>query len=315
LICNELKKIVRSTRRYEPTWRYLFNFAPTLAYRFNRQALDGEAARVLADLNRKGVAVTTAQALLGTSTCYRELETAVDGLENELAGALATARASANDQDTAGQKTFIYELLDRYPVFDPGSIYARFALQQPIMQIANAYFGMLTRLRYYNVWHTFATHVKPRESQLWHRDREDHLILKAFVYMRDVDEGTGPFTYAPSTHPKGARQQEAEYFVEGKVKRTTDEQMAKVIPAEQWVKGVGERGTIVFADTRGYHKGGLARERDRLMYTCMFTSQASESEEFMRRTKEFALPGDRAQAFALTPRKRGVQPHGKTGER
>ena len=51
--------------------------------------------------------------------------------------------------------------------------------------------------------------------------------------------------------------------------------MAEVVPAERWVKGTGPRGTLIFADTRGYHKGGLARERDRLLYTCQFLSKAA----------------------------------------
>ena len=74
--------------------------------------------------------------------------------------------------------------------------FTRLAVKSPLLQIANAYLGMYTRLRYYNIWHTFATRSKPRESQLWHRDREDLYILKVFIYLRDVDLGAGPFTYA-----------------------------------------------------------------------------------------------------------------------
>jgi len=263
----------------------------------------GETARVLSELNRDGIAITTVKALLGDESCCRELATAVDRLEREQASTMEAMRAEANVESATGKKTFIFELLNRNPVFDPDSIYARFALQQPILQVANAYFGMLTRLRYYNVWHTFATDSQPRESQLWHRDREDLLILKVFMYLSDVDDGAGPFTYATGTHPKGKQRQEAESFMEGNVKRTTDDQMLNLIPKDRWRRGVGESGTIIFADTRGYHKGGLARTSDRLMYTCMFTSQASESEEFMLRLQLFAPPRDRARAFALNASK------------
>jgi hypothetical protein len=224
-------------------------------------------------------------------------------LEREQAITMEARRAEAKVTSATGQKTFVFELLNRKPVFDPDSIYARFALQHPILHVANAYFGMLTRLRYYNVWRTFATDSQPRESQLWHRDREDLLILKVFVHLNDVDEGAGPFTYATGTHPKGKHRQEAESFLEGNVKRTTDDQMLNLVPKDRWRRGVGESGTIIFADTRGYHKGGLARTRDRLMYTCMFTSQASESEEFMLRLRRYAAPRDHARAFALNASK------------
>jgi hypothetical protein len=293
------QRLGRSARGFSLTWRYLFNLAPTLSYWLDRPALSGEAARVVADLNRDGVAITSAQALLGPVSCYGELCATVERLKLSLSEQLAGARAHADNLDAVGEKTFMVEYLGKYPVLDPDEIYTRFALQKNILQIANAYLGMYTRLRYYNVWQTFSTKIDARESQLWHRDREDRLILKMFVYLSDVDDGAGPFTYAPGSHPKGRLRREPAYFLEGHVKRSTDSQMADIIPPEQWIKGIGPKGTIIFADTRGYHKGGLARERDRLMYTCMFTSRASQSVEFLKREKSFTLPSDKAQAFAL----------------
>jgi hypothetical protein len=298
---SAIRRVVRAGRNFEWTWRYAFNLSPTLRYRFSRRELSVEARRVLSELNRNGVAVTSVEALLGPDSRYEELARTVEELECERADAYREARASAQGEGETGQKTFIYELLGRYPVFDPSSVYARFALQRPLLQIANAYFGMFTRLRYYNVWRTFAGRSEARESQLWHRDREDHFILKMFVYLSDVDEGCGPFTYAAGSHPKGTMRREPDFFLEENVRRSTDAQMTAAIPESHWVRCTGAWGTIVFADTRGYHKGGEARERERLMYTGMFTSQASESKEFLRREGQFPLPPDRELAFALSP--------------
>jgi hypothetical protein len=75
--------------------------------------------------------------------------------------------------------------------------------------------------------------------------------------------------------------------------------MAAVVPESQWIPCVGPKGTIVFADTRGYHKGGLARERDRIMYTCMFTSQASRVQEWFELPADLPVPAAKEQAFAL----------------
>jgi phytanoyl-CoA dioxygenase PhyH len=305
VLTTNLRALVRAGRKFEFTWRYLFNLQPTLAYQFSSKSLPGEAVRVLADLNRDGIAITSVQKLFGANSYYNELSTAVDGLEDDLAKQLKLARTTANDSDAVGRKTFIVELLGARPVLDLHNVYARFALQKPVLQIANSYFGMYTRLRYYNVWHTFATQTQARESQLWHRDREDYYILKMFLYLSDVDESAGPFTYAAGSHLKGQLRQEPVYFLEGDVKRSADADMAEVVPRERWIKGVGSKGTIIFADTRGYHKGGLARERDRIMYTCMFTSHASESKEFLMRPDSLSLPSDAEQAFALTsPRQR-----------
>ncbi len=299
---------MRSGRKFEFTWRYVFNLQPTLAYQFSSRPLSGEAARVLADLNRNGIAITSAETLLGASSCYDELSAAVDGLENGLMDRLDMSRTAADDTDAVGRKTFIVELLGARPVLDPNIIYARFALQKPILQIANAYFGMYTWLRYYNVWHTFATKGPARESQLWHRDREDYFILKVFAYLSDVDDGAGPFTYAAGSHCKGKLRQEPSYSLEEDIRRSTDQQMAEVVPPEKWIKGVGPKGTIVFADTRGYHKGGLAREQDRIMYTCLFTSQTSQSRDFLERSHNITLSEDKEQIFALTGPARRTQP-------
>ena len=295
-----VRRIVKAGRRTEWSWRYAFNLAPTLAYRFaGGRPPSGEAARVLSDLNRRGVAITSTRALLTPDHCYAELERAVERLEGDMSDHLAAGRAEAR-RGAIGQKTFNVELLGSRPELDPDSIYARFAMQQSVLHIANAYFGMYTRLRYYNVWHTFATQGPARESQLWHRDREDHFILKVFVYLSEVDEGAGPFTYAAGSHPKGKLRREPAYVLEEGVRRSEDRQMAEVVSPRQWVKGTGPKGTIIFADTRGYHKGGQARERDRIMYTCMFTSRASQSKELFTLPDGAAPSPDREQSFALS---------------
>lgn len=295
-----VRKLVRAGRNIDLTWRYGFNIAPTLSYKLRPHTLAGEPQRVLADLNRDGVAMTSVGALLGENLCYHELTESVEKLETNLADRLSASRTEADDQNAVGRKTFLVELLGKRPVLDPNSIYARFALQKPFLQIANAYYGMYTRLRYYNVWHTLRTQSEARESQLWHYDREDHYILKVFVYLSDIDDGAGPFTYAPGSHRKGRIKTEPEYAIENGVRRTSDAQMAAVVPEERWIKCLGSKGTIIFADTRGYHKGGLARQSDRLMYLCMFTSRASQSVELFERPARMILPTNKEEAFALT---------------
>jgi len=293
----------RRGRHFELTWRYLFNLGPTIAYKLRSDAIEAEAARILDALNRDGVAMTSAEALLGATSSYSELCEEVECLQTSLAAEIARAQEGSDDPDAIGQKKFILEYLGRNPQFDPGSVYARFSLEKNILSVANAYLGMSSRLRYYNVWHTFPTGIEPRESQLWHRDREDYLILKVFLYLSDVDEGAGPFIYARDSHPKGKVRSEAAYSLEGHVRRSTDAQMAEVIPSKNWFRGIGPKGTIIFADTRGYHRGGLARERARIMYTAMFTSRASQSKQLMVDGNRYGLSLDKDRAFALAGRR------------
>lgn len=295
-----LQRLAKNAKDIDLTWRYMLNLKPTLSYKLNQPSLSGEAECVLKDLNQSGIAITSVGKLLGNDSCFMELAGAVDELEAKLAAECGDSRAGATNSAFLNGKSFIHEFLGDSLGLDPTSVYARFALQQPVLQVANAYFGMYTQLRFYNVWHTFVTQTQPRQSQLWHQDREDRHILKVFVYFSDVDEGAGPFTYAAGTHLKGHLRHKPKYILENGVKRSSDSQMAEVAPREQWIKGVGRRGTMIFADTHGYHKGGLARERERIMYVCKFTSQRGGGREFIAYPRKVSSQLDQAQTFAMT---------------
>jgi hypothetical protein len=290
----------RKFRQNALTWRYVLNLKPALGHFLGNSTLSTEGKRVLSELNHNGIAVTTSEALLGEIPLYQELCAQVKKLETEFSPKIEATRTRAGDANVIGEKSFLYFLLGDKPQVDSESVFARFALQEQILGIANAYMGMYSQLRYYNVWHTLANTGPARESQLWHRDRDDYLTCKVFLYLNDVDEGAGPFTYARGTHPKGANHAEPPFTLEGTVKRSDDSQMASVAPSQTWIKATGKRGTIIFADTRGYHKGGEARTSDRIMYTCMFVSPASEVREMMGVPGLVKLPADRASALALS---------------
>jgi hypothetical protein len=299
MVAKVLRRFAKTSRDHDLTWRWLHNLAPTVAWRLSRRPMVGEGARVLEALRRDGVAVTSVGRLLGSSDLLDELRERVLALEGERSAEIEAARAEAADESAIGRKTFLHKLLGEKPDFDPQDVFSRFALQLTLLDVANAYFGMFTQLRYYNVWRTFATRSGFRESQLWHRDREDRYILKLFLNLSDVDEGAGPFTYAPGTHMRGPVRDDPEFHLEGDVRRSDDAQMARLVPESRWIRGSGPVGTLVLADTRGYHRGGRSRERDRLLFTCLYTSQASDVQELFGSRIAVAPPRDPAAAFAL----------------
>ncbi len=280
---TNLRRLIKAGRQNEFVWRYGFNFLPSVLRAFQSGTHPvPEAERVLADLNRDGIAITSVNKLFDDPKMFSLLESNVEDLLDARDGDLKRLKETSEAKDLVGNKTFNVELLGSQVAFDPKSIFARFALQDSFLNIANNYFRMLVKLRYFNVWYTFATSGDARESQLWHFDREDNYILKVFLYLRDVDEGSGPFTYASETHRKGRKWgARPEFSLEEGVRRSTDGQMSEIIPSSKWIKAVGPKGTIVFADTRGFHKGGEARTSDRLMYTCMYTSPASDSKRLL----------------------------------
>ncbi len=268
---NNLKKKLRKTEFF---WRYLFNYKSSISYRMAGNNLKPYEKRIIDELKRNGIAKTSVEELQIDPAIYQELLDALQQKEEEHKTEIENARNQGGLTDKVEVKTFLIQLLGMYPEYDASSIYNRLA-RKYFQSVANGYFEMKdTEIRDYNLWHNVPSSGPLRTSQLWHRDREDLQILKIFLYFSDVDEEAGPFTYAPGTQLQGSIKAEPEFHWENGVKRTTNEQMDKIVPKEKWIVGTGKKGTIVFADTHGYHKGGDVKSKDRIMLNVMFTSPA-----------------------------------------
>jgi hypothetical protein len=287
------RQAYRACQKLDFTWRYVANLKPALEYRRIHTAVSDFNNRVMADLKNNGIAITSVQELLGNSSLFTELQAAVLNREASLAAELETTRHNPNTNER--HKTYVVSLLGPSPRLDINDIFVQFALQREILNIAINYFGMLVKLRAYNVWHNFATGTAPRASQLWHRDSEDRAVVKVFVYLTDIDERAGPLCYASGTHAQGSVKIEPPFTIvkehNSYVPRSDDVQMKQAVPESKWVSAVGPKGTIVFADTQGYHKGGWVLDHERILYFCMFASQACTDPEAFQR-KDFSLPSD-----------------------
>lgn len=167
-------------------------------------------------------------------------------------------------------KDYIIHLFDSiHSTFDLSSPFIQFALHPRLLSLVNAYMGMRSRLQGVMVWLNVPTPAEAKETQLWHRDGDDVMNVKVFVYLKDVNEGAGPFTFIPKTHPKGILKSAAPKQTNG---RTTDEDMEKVIPRNQWKLCVGKEDTVIIADTTGFHKGLKPTSEHRLLLNIHYTS-------------------------------------------
>ncbi len=109
---------------------------------------------------------------------------------------------------------------------------------------------------------TLATRTKFKEGNLgsgggWHRDTAYHHQFKSVVYLTDVEEETGPFTYILGTHKTNNQ-------FDGKVNsdikkfdfRLTQEFIDSVKNlGYQEVKYTAKKGTMLLIDTKGIHQG------------------------------------------------------------
>lgn len=167
-------------------------------------------------------------------------------------------------------KDYLTRLLAAPVVVDEQCLWAQVALAESILTIAAYYLGTAPRLHYVDVWHNSPTTEPPKLSQLWHRDPEDRRILKGFVYLRDVDKGSGPLMYARGTHDRGSagrvyppRPPYGRKLRPGVLERKLGEEVREL---------VGPAGTVILADTAGLHRGGHAQMTSRLLVNFSFTT-------------------------------------------
>ena len=148
----------------------------------------------------------------------------------------------------------------------------RLALDKKLLEIVSRYFGMWPRLHAIGAWLNLPSSAEAKHSQLWHRDPEDMKLLKVFIYLVDVDEKCGPFSYVPKTQPFGAKAAISPKYVDRK--RILDDDMRAAIPENEWMTCTGPAGTMVLADTVGFHRGGKPIVGYRLLITFTYTSGA-----------------------------------------
>jgi hypothetical protein len=256
---------------YDLTWRHVFNRDALTEHRTSPPVLGAAAAQALADLDRDGVAITSLEALTGDPTLLGRLQREAARLEEVAfggSGALATH---------VGPKQFVVHLLGKRPMVEPAGVLAQTALQEQLKGVVDGYYGLRTRLADLNVWRTPVQTETATASQLWHRDiRDDHYVVKVFVYLEAVTEGSGPFCYVRGSHTKGPlRRLEVRTHRDRWSWRASDEDMAQAVPPTQWATCTGPPGTLVIADTNGYHKGGLARTAPRLLLHALYASSSA----------------------------------------
>jgi hypothetical protein len=222
----------------------------------------GYDRELLAELLERGIAVREFDDVFDDRAALEELQT------------LAERRETMRD---AASKDFLERLMpETVSLRGP---FVRLALEPRAIALANAYIGLRSYLRGLELWRNIPTDEPAKLSQLWHRDWDDLVNLKYFVYLSNVTERHGPFTFAPGSHPRGRRQLDVK-------DRLTDEQMAAHVPRADWVTCTGGPGTVVIADTCGYHKGGKPETGDRLLWTAQFTTGAADAK------RNFRLAGD-----------------------
>lgn len=155
--------------------------------------------------------------------------------------------------------------------------FVKFFLSDEVLDIVNLCYGMFSRLNYVDTWHnvTAADDDPLYDTEIWHRDHEDMKIIKVFVYLSNVDETAGPFSYIKRTHQQGktghinpVNPPLGVLFNERQIADFTLPEQSNLLVC------TGKPGTIIFSDTTGIHKGGRATGTARTVLVAFYTSDA-----------------------------------------
>ena len=222
-------------------------------------SVDPSVADIAERLRRDGVLITDVEAVFGDRSLF---ETA-DAKAREL----HAQPRERKDAEAGSKATYLTKLATRQ--YEADHPFVALALHPRVLSIANAYLGMRSTLRALDLWLTQPTEGPAIQTQLWHRDGDDFMNMKMFVYFTDVRRPAGPLTYAPRTHPLGDRRDLPEHDAHA---RSTDEQLRAVVPESEWVLCEGAPGTVVFADTCGYHKQLKPETDERLLLMSHYVS-------------------------------------------
>ena len=248
-------------------WRFVANGARTCRAMTMRPC--GRDTPALAhELRQNGIAVSAGDHLLTESSRAALDEAARRILHacDEHAASPSPAGASAGN----GRKRFLVDLVE-YPEGIPeDDPLLKVALDRNLLEVVSSYLGLWPCLYSVRAWLNVPTDEPPQVSQLWHRDPEDLQLIKVFIYLEDVGEDGGPFTYIPRTHPFGAETTRAQKLE--KKKRLPDERVNKMFPSGGWRVCTGPAGTLILADTVGYHRGGKPLAGRRVLITFTYTS-------------------------------------------
>ena len=147
--------------------------------------------------------------------------------------------------------------LQDYPVF------LDTALDSELLQVIINATGLVPHLEAVEVMVSNPVSAKLDASQLWHRDVNDSMILKLFIYLSDVGSENGPLNFIPS----GASNR-----VPHMSHYNDDATIKKFVEADMWRQIEGPAGTAFIIDTHNCLHCGSRCQKQRVAYIATYSS-------------------------------------------
>lgn len=263
------RRLPTAMRYYAHEW-LLTNRDSRRLYQHAAPALDHTQEAIVDALSRTGLAVVPFDQLFRGGAQWQRLAEDAAAFRREAEtrlGGLAIPGASR-------KKGYLWRRYTRDVELSLRDEWLQVAASCRILDVVNSYLALYAKLIYIDQWYTPPTGPVAERvaSQRWHRDFTDRHLVKVFIYLSDVDEGSGPFQYVLESaagrysrlwpwRPLGLMYPPLEQFV-------------RTVPPSAIATVTGRAGTVIFCDTTGFHRGGFATERSRMMAVFNYASPA-----------------------------------------
>ena len=252
--------------------RVLANRASRRRFAGARPVLDETQRRIVDELQADGYSLLDYASLFGDEA-WAELEAQASRFVADTEAGLAGDREGLRVR--AG-KEFVVRLWSWGVDLDLGDPWFRTCASRRLLDVANAYLDLWSKLEYVDLWYSVPQPAEAGRvsSQRWHRDFNDRKLVKVFLYLVDVDEETGPFQYVAGSAP-GGRYADAWPWRPLGENYPPEDELERRIPAEAVRTFTGPKGALLFCNTAGFHRGGFATSRPRVLATATYSSPAS----------------------------------------
>ena len=133
------------------------------------------------------------------------------------------------------------------------------------LSVAQTYLSCAPTLDLIGMWWTtdFSQAPDRDSATMYHFDMTRIRWLNVFIYLTDVRTESGPHTFVRGSHRPGGIPWR---FLSRGYERISDEEVIDHYGQDNIVEFLGPRGTILFEDTRGLHKGKHVLSGDRLIF-------------------------------------------------
>lgn len=261
--------------------RYFFlNIPSSLIFFYFKKKNSKDELEIINDLKTKGYHKCSLEDLFGLEDAKRFLNEFDEIVSQGYKQKIFINKEEEYKKNNLDGKNYLFKFIeninDNLIPFEHPLI--KIGTSTKILNIINGFYEKICKLQGIEIWHTFFSDKNKnlQNAQRWHRDRDDLNVVKIFLYLNDVDKKNGALEYIPDSLRK-KKYQNLSRFPFGTIEswKVYPRIDVKKLNQKDIVSLEGKRGTIVFVNTIGLHRGGKATYKKRLMCMWSYVTPAS----------------------------------------